>query len=95
MQLAKCFVLLVASVLAGALSSEGSSLQLRSQHSLGSSQRSEAFQRLLLAKEDLKCNKEGQSCTKDDDCCEDKEFCKKKIFSGVQVCVSLAGGDCC
>jgi hypothetical protein len=32
MQLAMCFVLLVASVLAGAFTSDGSSLQLRSQH---------------------------------------------------------------
>jgi hypothetical protein len=84
MQLAKCFVLLVASVLAGALSSEGSSLQLRSQHSLGSSQRSEAFHRLLLAKEPT-CNKEGQPCTKASDCCE-KEWCPKKPFSDKQVC---------
>jgi hypothetical protein len=37
MQLAMCFVLLVASVLAGAFTSDGSSLQLRSQHSLDSS----------------------------------------------------------
>ncbi len=45
------FVLLVASVLAGALTCDGSSLQLRSQHSLESSLRSKAFQRALLAKE--------------------------------------------
>jgi hypothetical protein len=40
MQLAKCLVLVVASVLAGASTSDGASLQLRSQHSLESSLRS-------------------------------------------------------
>jgi hypothetical protein len=43
MQLAKCLVLVVASVLADASSSDGSSLELRSQHSLESSLRSKAF----------------------------------------------------
>ncbi len=51
MQLAKCLVLVVASVLAGASTCDGSSLQLRSQHSLESSLRSKAFQRAFLAKE--------------------------------------------
>jgi hypothetical protein len=43
MQLAMCFVLLVASVLAGAFTSDSSSLQLRSQHSLDSSLHSKVF----------------------------------------------------
>ena len=47
MQLAKCLVLVVASVLAapGASTSDGASLGLRSQHSLESSLRSKAYQR--------------------------------------------------
>ncbi len=52
MQLVKCLVLVVASVLAGASTSDGASLQLRSQHSLESSLRSKAFQRAFLAKTD-------------------------------------------
>ncbi len=70
MQLAMCFVLLVASALAGAFTCDGSSLQLRSQHSLDSSLRSKAFGRVLSSK-DEKCdkNQQGESCTLDSDCC--------------------------
>jgi hypothetical protein len=69
MQLAKCLVLVVASVLAGASTSDGASLQLRSQHSLESSLRSKTFQRAFLAKTTSTCGKLGELCTKGSDCC--------------------------
>jgi hypothetical protein len=76
-------VLLVASVLAGALSSEGSSLQLRSQHSLGSSLRSEGFQRLLET-----CDQEGQSCTDKESCCLNTHafVCENGGLSSDKIC---------
>jgi hypothetical protein len=70
MQLAMCFVLLVGSVLAGAFTSDGSSLELRSQHSLDSSLRSKAFGRALLSKAST-CQTEGNVCQETSDCCPD------------------------
>jgi hypothetical protein len=59
MQLAKCLVLVVASVLAGASTCDGSSLQLRSQHSL----ESKAFQSAFLSK--YECNSYQTECCPD------------------------------
>jgi hypothetical protein len=64
-------VLVVASVLVGASTCDGSSLQLRSQHSL----ESKAFQRALLSK--YECNS-YQTCTTDDECCPGL-YCKISV----------------
>ncbi len=95
MQLAMCFVLLVASALAGAFTCDGSSLQLRSQHSLDSSLRSKAFGRVLSSKDP--CVKlpstVGNVCTGlASDCCRaNDEFCDFPDRTGSRKCVLFQG----